>query len=183
MDLTKTHKFIYILLVNKNKNIFKLGRTGNIRKRLQAYSTGKDSHPDIKYILIVNDNKQVENCAKIFLKTKQFKANKELYQENLELLKNIVYNCANMDKLIVDSINNDKKYDTYVVFDDSKSIEYLDLNNNVIGWEKGNMHVKSPKQTLKDKKNTIKIIKEVDKTKNYNKLKTLKNVVITSSPS
>ena len=51
LELTKTHKYIYILLVNKNKKIFKLGRTGNIRKRLQAYATGKDTHPDI---LILN---------------------------------------------------------------------------------------------------------------------------------
>ena len=30
-----------------------------------------------------------------------------------------------------------KDYDSYVVFDDSKSIEYLDLNGDIIGWEKG----------------------------------------------
>ena len=87
MELTKTHKYIYILLVNKDKKIFKLGRTGDIRKRLQAYSTGKDKHPDIKFIMIVNDSKKVENRAKIFLKAKQFKAIKNFIKENLELLK------------------------------------------------------------------------------------------------
>ena len=185
MELTKTNKYIYILLVNKNKEIFKIGRTGNIRKRLQAYATGKDKHPDIKYILIVNDDKKVENCAKLFLKAKQFKANKELYQENLQLIKDILGNCADMDKKIVDSINNDKKYDTYVVFDDSKSIEYLDLNGNVKAWEKGNTHVRIPKETKKNKKDTEAIMKEVNITKNYSKLKTLKNnkdARITSTP-
>jgi hypothetical protein len=182
IDLTKTHKYIYILLVNKNKKIFKLGRTGDIRKRLQSYATGKDTHPDVKFIMIVNDSKKVENCAKIFLKTKQFKANKELYQENLELLKDIIYKCADMDKIMIDSINNDKKYDTYVIFDDSKSIEYLDLNGEVIGWEKGNTHIRYPKQTLKHKKDTVQIIEEINKTKKYSKLKTLKNAIISSSP-
>jgi phage anti-repressor protein len=64
IELTKTEKFMYILLVNKTKNIFKIGRTGDIRKRLQAYSTGKETHPDIKFIMIVNDDKKVEQCNK-----------------------------------------------------------------------------------------------------------------------
>ena len=139
-NLTKTHKYIYIMLVNKNKNIFKLGRTGNIRKRLQSYSTGKDTHPDIKFIMIVEDDKQVENCAKLFAKSKQFKANKELYRENLDSLKKIVNECAILSKNTAELLNNkdnSHKYDKYVVFDDSKSIEYLNLNDDVIGWSKG----------------------------------------------
>jgi len=186
LELTKTNKYIYILLVNKNKEIFKIGRTGDIRKRLQSYATGKDKHPDIKYILIVNDDKKVENCAKLFLKAKQFKANKELYQENLELLKAMLNKCADMDKMVVDSMNDDKKYDTYVVFDDSKSIEYLDLNGNVKAWEKGNTHIRIPKETKKNKKDTEAIMKEINITKNYSKLKTLKNskdAKITSIPA
>lgn len=185
LELTKTHKYIYILLVNKNKKIFKLGRTGNIRKRLQSYATGKDTHPDIKFIMIVEDDKKVENCAKIFLKAKQFKANKELYQENLQLLKNIISSCANLDEIVKDSINNDKKYDTYVIFDDSKSIEYLDLNGHMTAWEKGNTHIRIPKETKKNKNATRELIQEIDKTKNYTKLKslkTLKNAKITSTP-
>ena len=64
MELTQTSKFMYILAVNKSKNIFKIGRTGDIRKRLQAYATGRDKHPDIELILIVKDDKQVEKCSK-----------------------------------------------------------------------------------------------------------------------
>lgn len=68
MELTQTSKFMYILAVNKSKNIFKIGRTGDIRKRLQAYATGRDKHPDIELILIVKDDKQVEKCSKMFAK-------------------------------------------------------------------------------------------------------------------
>jgi phage anti-repressor protein len=175
MELTKTNKFIYVLLTNKNKNIFKLGRTGNIRKRLQAYATGKDTHPDVKFIMIVNDSEKVESCSKVFLKAKQFKANKELYQENLEIIKKIIYNCAGMDKMMIDNINDNKKYDTYVIYDDSKTVEYLDVNNNVIGWEKGSVNVKIPKNTSTKKKTVEKVISTVNKT--------LKNAEITSTLS
>lgn len=42
---------MYILLVNKDRNIYKIGQTCNIRSRLSTYSTGKELHPDIKFII------------------------------------------------------------------------------------------------------------------------------------
>lgn len=142
LELTKTNKFIYILAVNKKTNIFKLGRTGDIRKRLQAYSTGKETHPDIKYILIVKDDKRVEKCAKVFVKEFQYKHNRELYKMNNDLLKKTVLNCASYDKEFADAIKNDKNLDTYIVYDDSQTIEYLNLNGEVIGIDKGGKTVK-----------------------------------------
>ncbi len=142
-SLIKKNKFIYILLVNKDKDIFKLGRTGNIKKRLQNYATGKDKHPDIKFVMIVNDEKQIESCAKIFTKKYQYKDNKEIYKINLDLLKSVIFECSDMHKKFKKYIKNDKTdYDTYVVFDDSKSVDYLDLKGNVIGYEKGTKNIK-----------------------------------------
>jgi len=137
MELTKTSKFIYILMVNKNSNILKLGRTGDIRKRLQSYSTGKESHPDVKFIMIVNDDIKVEKCAKLFAKAYQYKENKELYKMHNDSLKQIIFDCANIDKNIIDNIkNNTTNLDTFVVYDDSKTIEYLNVNGDIIGMEK-----------------------------------------------
>ena len=138
MELTQTNKFMYIILVNKNKNIFKIGRTGDIRKRLMAYSTGKESHPDVKFIMIVNDDKKVEKCTKLFIKVKQFKTNKELYQADFNYLKKTIYNCAELDDNLKIQIEKDDKFDSYVVFDDNNTIEYLQLNNNESGHSKVN---------------------------------------------
>jgi phage anti-repressor protein len=138
MELTQTNKFMYIILVNKNKNIFKIGRTGDIRKRLMAYSTGKESHPDVKFIMIVNDDKKVEKCTKLFIKVKQFKANKELYQTDFDYLKKTIYNCAELDDNLKIQIEKDDKFDSYVVFDDNNTIEYLQLNDNGTGHTKVN---------------------------------------------
>ena len=55
LDLVSEKKYIYILGINKKKNIFKVGRTENIRKRLYTYATGLEKHPDIMYILIVDN--------------------------------------------------------------------------------------------------------------------------------
>jgi hypothetical protein len=142
LELTTTNKYIYILTVNKNNNILKLGRTGNIRKRLQAYATGKETHPDIKFIMIVEDDKRVEKCAKLFSKAFQYKSNKELYKMNNDNLKEIIFDCAKTDQRVKQIIQNNKNLDTYIIYDDSKTIEYLNLNNDVIGIEKNKKHTK-----------------------------------------
>jgi phage anti-repressor protein len=135
MELTQTEKFIYIIAVNKTSKILKLGRTKDIRKRLQNYSTGRDKHPDIKFIMIVKNDKQVESCAKLFAKVYRYKGNRELYKMNNDMLKNIVYRCAELDKSVIDSLESNKSLNTYVVYDDAKTIQYLNLNGEVIGME------------------------------------------------
>ena len=63
------NKCIYIIVANKNKQIFKVGKVNkNVRTRLRQYVTGKDEHPDIKYIMLVDDPKQVEDCVKSVLR-------------------------------------------------------------------------------------------------------------------
>jgi hypothetical protein len=152
IELTKINKYIYIITVNKKSNILKLGRTGNIRHRLQSYATGKDTHPDVKFIMIVEDDKRVENCAKAFTKAFQYKGNKELYKMHNDNLKEIIFDCAKTDKKVQKLIENNKDLDTYVVYDDSKKIEYLNLNDEVIGMEKTSNTKKNTR--LKYKKTT-----------------------------
>jgi phage anti-repressor protein len=52
---------IYVILVNKGTNLYKIGRTCDLRKRLSTYSTGKELHPDIKFVMQVNDPKKLKN--------------------------------------------------------------------------------------------------------------------------
>jgi phage anti-repressor protein len=158
LELTKTNKFMYILAVNKNTNIFKLGRTASIRKRLQSYSTGKETHPDIKFILIVEDDKRVEQCAKAFVKAKQYKGNRELYKLECDTLKKVVMGCAQVDKEFATDLAKDKNLDTYVVFDDSKKIEYLNLSGDVIGMETKTV-TKTRKHSSKSQSKSLKFNK------------------------
>ena len=147
IDLTKTNKYIYILLVNKGKDLFKLGRTKNIKQRLRNYATGRDKHPDIQFIMIVDDPTQIENCMKIFTDKYKYRGNSEIYKIDFDLLKQIVFGCAELHS----KFNHIKKdLDTYVVFDDSKSIDYLDLNNEVIGYEKRTKEIKKSRNQVRN---------------------------------
>jgi predicted YcjX-like family ATPase len=116
--------------------------------------------------MIVEDDKRVENCAKAFTKAFQYKGNKELYKMHNDNLKEIIFDCAKTDKKVQKLIENNKNLDTYVVYDDSKKIEYLNLNDEVIGMEKTSNTKKH--KILNDEKNirnknsnkTKKIIKQ-----------------------
>jgi phage anti-repressor protein len=165
IELAKDNKYIYILMVNKNKDLLKLGRADNIRNRLKSYATGKETHPDVKFIMIVDDAKKVEQCTKVFIKQFQYKPNTELYKMNIDDLKKTIFGCAEMDEITIKSMNDNKKYDTYIVYDDSKSIEYINLNGDVIGYEKGYNKIKKSKtkiskiNKIKNKSRTKKTLK------------------------
>jgi hypothetical protein len=119
ISLVKKKKYVYIILVNKNKNIQKFGRTKNIRTILCNYAIGKDTHPDIKFIMIIDDPKKVENCTKVFIEKFKFKNKQELYKIDYDLLKQLVFSCADMTQLLHNKFNKHKNnYDTYVVYDE-----------------------------------------------------------------
>jgi phage anti-repressor protein len=138
-SLAKDGKFMYILVTNKGKNIFKPGRTINIRKRLYTYATGKEKHPDIAFIMFVKEPKIVEKCMKIFIKNYKFKENQELYKIDFEILKKVIFSCAEIQNYISNEIKNmdNKKYDTYIVYDETKDIDYLNDNDEIIDYNKG----------------------------------------------
>ncbi len=132
--ISESKKYIYILLVNKNKNIFKIGNTTNIRNRLRTYATGTDVHPDIKFIMTIDEPKQVEQCIKIFLKDYEYKKRHEIYKIDIDLIKNVIFSCNELN-----NIKEHKNSDAYIIYDEYdklESINYLDNDNNIIGYEK-----------------------------------------------
>jgi hypothetical protein len=65
----------------------------------------KDKHPDIKFIMLIEDTIKVENCMKVFANKYKLRGNQELYKINLDTLKNIVFDCAILNDTIIIYIN------------------------------------------------------------------------------
>ena len=160
--MAKGKKCMYIILANKNKNIFKVGRTNDIRKRLYSYATGKDKHPDIMFIMLIDDPKKVEDCTKVFTTKNIVRGKQELYKIDLDTLKSIIFNCAFLTKQFNEVLKNNDTFDSYIVYDEGTN-EYLDENNNIIGFEK--VVKKSSKKASKkvSKKASKKASKKVSK--------------------
>jgi phage anti-repressor protein len=147
---TNPSKCIYILLINKNKNILKLGQTKELRKRLRTYATGMDTHPDIKFIMLVDDPKIVENCMKIFLEKFEYKKNHEIYKININIIKKIAFDCSGVNNELNQlMLEQDDKY-AYVVFDD------ISLNNNTVYKAEKQVKQSLKKQIKKTSKKSTK---------------------------
>lgn len=113
--ILKSKNVVYIFTVNKDKNIFKIGRTTDLRKRLFNYMTGKENHPDIAFIMQVSDPIAIENCVKGLIRKSLYKKDKELYKISIGGLKQVVIDCAiSLNRF--EEINS-RDYNAYILFD------------------------------------------------------------------
>lgn len=117
--IKRNKKCVYIILVNKKSKIFKIGKTEDIRKRLRTYATGLDHHPDIKFILLVDNPNYIEACAKSILSEFEQIDNHEIYKVDIDYIKSTIFRCIELqhDKDFFKKKNN---VDAYVIFDDMK---------------------------------------------------------------
>ena len=90
------NKCVYILLINESKKIYKFGRSSDLRKRLRNYATCIEKHPDIKFIMIVENPMLVEKCVKELISNFQFKERQEKYQVTHDLIKKVIFECAEL---------------------------------------------------------------------------------------
>ncbi len=85
---------IYVFrALNTEITLHKIGRTINLKKRLNSHNSGLAN--DIELILIYEaDNiKKLESCAKIMMKKAQYRKYKEVYQVDINIIKKVIKDC------------------------------------------------------------------------------------------
>lgn len=95
-DLKKysTFESIYFIAVDeRKKDLFKIGRTTDIVKRLRNYNVGRIKEVDLKYFAIVKNSLLIENCIKLNMKNKQLLDNKEIFQATPTMIKQVIDKC------------------------------------------------------------------------------------------
>ena len=93
---------------NSDVTLYKIGKTSNLKKRLNTYNSGNANDVEPLFILPVDDIDGVERCIKNACKKFQFRKYKEVYEINLDVLKDVVEKCESL----VDSLTHhlsDKK--------------------------------------------------------------------------
>jgi len=97
---------IYIMeALNSDVTLYKLGRTDNLRNRFHTYNTGNANDVEPLFILKVNDIDTVEGCVKNFVRDHQYRKYREIYEIDINILKQIMVTCN-------DFVNSMKKYIT-----------------------------------------------------------------------
>jgi phage anti-repressor protein len=132
---------IYILrALNMDVTLYKLGKTDDLKNRLNTYNSGNANDIEPLFIIPVKDIDSVESCVKKASKRFQYRKRKEVYEMDIELLKIIMSDCNDfvigMAKKITDKITKKDiknklsrmkqkidKYFLYITRDESSIIE------------------------------------------------------------
>lgn len=96
--------FIYIFEVpcDGNKK-YKLGKTINLEKRKNSHNCGLSTDLILKFQFETENITEVESCAKMLLKNKRFRNDREIYETTLDEMKIFIRNC---DSFIKSNIGN-----------------------------------------------------------------------------
>jgi phage anti-repressor protein len=92
--INKKGGIIYILEAqNTDVTLYKLGKTTDIRNRLNTYNSGNANDVTPLFIFEVDDVDKIENCIKLILKDFQYRKYKEVYEVNLDVIKKACEKC------------------------------------------------------------------------------------------
>lgn len=136
---------IYILkALNTDVTLYKLGKTPNLKNRLNTYNSENANDVEPFFIIPVNDIDAVESCIKSLCKKYQYRKYKEVYEIDIDVLKEIMSDCNEfVNKMTFKLTNNiekqkfkkhisrmKKKLDKYFIYVDKEN--NTNTNNNQI---------------------------------------------------
>lgn len=87
-------------------DVFKLGKSKKFKQRLLSHNSSHADNLEVALIFETKNIDQVESCVKIILKKYQYKRRKEIYQVDIDILKEVLQNC---DELVSRTENKIKK--------------------------------------------------------------------------
>ena len=115
---------IYIIQASDGLGHYKIGKTVNLKKRLQTYNQDKKDEFVPLYIYETDEIDAVEKCIKAFAKKFQYRKYKEVYKADINMLKNLINQCGEInDKIYLIDKNKPKKIDKNI--NDSYSNYYI----------------------------------------------------------
>jgi phage anti-repressor protein len=103
------HIYILKAMNTSQKNMFKLGNSDDMKKRLRVYNTGNANNIEPLFVMKVDDINMVEGCVKNLAREYQYKKNKEVYNIDFEFLKKLCIKCKNFIKQLEKEFSNDMK--------------------------------------------------------------------------
>jgi hypothetical protein len=109
VDVSGGHVYILKAMNTTQKDMFKLGNSDDMKKRLRVYNTGNANNIEPLFVMKVDDINMVEGCVKNLAREYQYKKNKEVYNIDFEFLKKLCIKCKNFIKQLEKEFSNDMK--------------------------------------------------------------------------
>ena len=95
-----------------HNSLYKIGKTKDLKQRLKSHQSPLSDDINILYYFETDDIDSVEKCAKMFMKKFQYRKYKEVYQVNIDIIKDVVSNCGKISEniKIKEGSKEDNKY-------------------------------------------------------------------------
>jgi phage anti-repressor protein len=103
------HIYILKAMNTTQKDMYKLGNSDDMKKRLRVYNTGNANNIEPLFIMKVDDIKMVEGCIKNVAREYQYKKNKEVYNIDFKFLQKLCIKCKNFIKQLEKEYASNKK--------------------------------------------------------------------------
>ena len=108
---------IYVVKTSKTiEDMFKIGKSKKFLKRLLSHNSVEPDDIEIIMLYETDNIKQVEKCVKNALLTKQYRKRKEIYQVDVDIIKEVIESCDN----IINKVNKTKKSKKLITILDNK---------------------------------------------------------------
>lgn len=91
---------LYIIKASDDETLYKIGRTKDLKNRLNGYNSGKADSIAPILIYEANDIITVENCVKALLKKYQYRKYKEVYEADVDLIKESIKQCDELNSCL-----------------------------------------------------------------------------------
>lgn len=122
----------FFAVISDGKALYKIGRSGDIVKRLIKYGTGAADEIDPLFILEVDDMVEAEGCIKNFLRKFQYRKRKEIYEVAIDVMKQMFMLCKDFSNMIKKQFgkNSSEVKDKIEELVDAPSIDILFREND-----------------------------------------------------
>ena len=93
INSTKGIVYVFRALNTENATLYKIGRTVNSKKRFNSHNSPLANDLEIIMTYEADNIEQLESCVKTMMKKAQYRKYKEIYEVDLDIIKNVIKEC------------------------------------------------------------------------------------------
>ena len=112
INSTKGLIYVFRALNTENATLYKIGRTLNSKKRFSSHNSPLANDLEIIMTYEADNIEQLESCIKNMMKKAQYRKYKEIYEVDLDIIKNVIKDCDVKLKEINNMIDKKNKKQT-----------------------------------------------------------------------
>ncbi len=109
INSTKGLIYIFRALNTENATLYKIGRTISSKKRFNSHNSPLANDLEIIMTYEADNIEQLESCIEAMMKKAQYRKYKEIYEVDIDIIKNVIKDCDVKLKEINDMIDKKNK--------------------------------------------------------------------------